>query len=69
VFPQNLRPFQDIIHLDADNLQKLKLHILSLGNVVANADYEDPEYEDSDDDVEIQPGKWSRTVNWDAVTM
>ena len=75
VFPQNLRAFQDIIQLDADNLNKLKLHILFL-NVVANAEYEDSEYEDSeyedsDDDGEIQLGEWNRTVkvNWDEVTV
>ncbi|KAI3659785.1 hypothetical protein MP638_000914 [Amoeboaphelidium occidentale] len=69
VFPQNLCAFQDIIQLDADNLLKLNLHILFLGNVIANAEYEDSEFEDSDDDGEIQLGEWKRKVNWDEVTV
>jgi hypothetical protein len=74
VFPQNLRPFPDNIHLDAENLQKLNLHILSLGKVVANADYEESEYEDSeygdsDNDDIIQSDGWNRPINWDEVTV
>jgi hypothetical protein len=39
----------DIIVLDIENLNKLKLHLLSLGGIFANADFVDS---DDDEDAE-----------------
>jgi hypothetical protein len=51
-----LKIFIDLIQLDAQNLQMLKLYILSLGGISANADFEDLEEELDDDDVEVSGG-------------
>lgn len=52
-------------------MQKLKLHILSLGGIKANADFVDSEDEedesddDDDDNVEVSYGK---RISWDDIT-
>jgi hypothetical protein len=56
VFPQNLRHIETDIKLDEESLQALKLHILSLGSIKANAGYywiEDEDDDDSVDEVEV----------------
>ncbi len=37
--------------LDAENLQKLRLHLLSLGGLTENADFEDSDEDDDDDNI------------------
>ena len=66
VFPHNLHKLDDMVQLDNENLEKLKLHIIFLGGVVANADFEDLDEDDSDDDVcEIV----NHAVSWDELVV
>jgi len=67
VYAQNLRRPDDSVHLDAQNLQMLKLPIISLGGISANADYEDLEEDDSDDDVTCED--FNRIFSWDEIAV
>jgi hypothetical protein len=69
VYAQNLRRLDDSVQLDAQNLQMLKLHILSLGGISDNADFEDLEEDDSDDDVEVSCEDFNRIVSWDEIVV
>lgn len=71
VYPQNLKQFEDSdsVHLDDQNLEKLKVHILSLGGISANADFVDLE-EDSDDDDFLGIYKdTNRFITWDEIVV
>jgi hypothetical protein len=63
IYPGNLNTLEDSFQLDLQNLQKLKSHILALGEISANADFEDSE-DDSDYDVEVNG---NRIFTWDEV--
>ena len=69
VHPHYLHRFEDSVKLDEQNLQKLKLHILALGGISANADYVDLEEDGSesgdDDDLEVICGP----IRWDEITV
>lgn len=71
VYAQNLRRFEDSFQLDEQNLQKLKLHILALGGINANADFVDSEEEDSDDDSDedVLCTNFNRIVTWDEISV
>jgi hypothetical protein len=71
VYAQNLRRFDEPLGLDPQNLEKLKLHILFLGEVVANADFVDLEDDDEDDedDLEVNYEYLNRTVTWDEIAV
>jgi hypothetical protein len=71
VYAQNLRRFDEPLGLDPQNLEKLKLHILFLGEVVANADFVDLEDdgEDDEDDLEVNYEDLNRTVTWDEIAV
>ncbi|KAK5670825.1 hypothetical protein QVD99_002594 [Batrachochytrium dendrobatidis] len=60
---QNLRRIETELKVDAQNLEKLKLHILSLGGISANADFEDLEEDDSDDDMDVSCERFNRIVS------
>ncbi|KAJ2985958.1 hypothetical protein HDV02_000277 [Globomyces sp. JEL0801] len=68
VYPQNIRLFEESVQLDAQNLEKLKMHILSLGEISANADFVELE-EDSDDDdyLEMPYEENNRFISWDEI--
>jgi hypothetical protein len=70
VYPQNLRRFEESVRLDALNLEKLKLYILGLGGISANADYVDLE-EDRDDDYYLEAPYEDivRFVDWDEIVV
>ena len=68
VFPPNLDKLDDTVQLDKENLEKLKLHIMFLGGVVANADFEDLDEDDSDDDDDICEFV-KRAVSWDDISL
>ena len=71
VYAQNLRRFEEPLGLDAQNLEKLKLHILFLGEVVANADFVDleEEWDDDEDGLEVNYENMNRTVTWDEIAV
>ena len=71
VYAHNLHRFEDSVQLDVQNLHKLKLHILALGGISANADFEDMEEYDSDDhdDVEVTCGDFNRIISWDEIAL
>jgi hypothetical protein len=69
VYAQNLRRFDEPLGIDPQNLEKLKLHILFLGEVVANADFVDLEEEWNDDDLEVNKDDLNRTVTWDEIVV
>jgi hypothetical protein len=70
VYAQNLRRFDEPLGLDHQNLQKLKLHILFLGEVAANADFVNLEDdEDDEDDFEVNYEDLNRTVTWDEIAV
>ncbi len=58
-----------MVQLDAENLQKLKLHILSLGGITANAEFVDLDEDDSDDDEEVGCEDINRIVSWDEIVV
>jgi hypothetical protein len=70
VYLQYIRRFEESVQLDAHNLEKLKLYILGLGEISANADFVDLE-EDSDDDYYLEaPYKdIARFVDWDEIVV
>ena len=53
VNPENLDECEeeDATILDTENLQKLKLHLLSLGGIAANPEFVDSDEEEEDDDI------------------
>ena len=70
VYPQNLTDIDADLKLDDRNLQKLQLHLFSLGVITANADFEDLEDDDTDSDddiVGVSPGHYNRIVTWDEI--
>ena len=67
VYIQSLRRPDGSVQLDGQNVRKLKSHILALGGISANADFEDLEEDDSDDDVEVSCGDFNRIVSWDEI--
>lgn len=71
VYAQNLRRFDEPLGLDPQNLEKLKLHILFLGEIVANADFVDleEEWDDDEDDLEVNYEDLTRTVTWDEIAV
>ena len=69
VYPHNLHTFEYSAHLDRQNLQKLKLHILALGGISANADFEDLEEDDSDDDGEVSCGDLNQIIILDEIAV
>jgi hypothetical protein len=71
VYAQNLRRFDEPLGLDPQNLEKLKLHILFLGEIVANADFVDleEEWDDDQDDLEVNYEDLNRKVTWDEVAV
>ena len=71
VYANNLRRFEDSFQLDEQNLQKLKLHILALGGIHANADFVDSEEDDSDDDSDedVIRTNFNRIVTWDEISV
>jgi hypothetical protein len=71
VYAQNLRRFEEPLGLDPQNFEKLKLHILFLGEAVANADFVDleEEWDDDEDDLEVNYEDLNRTVTWDEVVV
>ena len=77
-----LHRFEEPIQLDEQNLEKLKVHILALGGIEANADFVDLEEEEEndesddddddesdDDDVELSYGQFKRLISWDEITL
>ena len=61
----------DTIFLDSHNLHKLKLHLLSLGGLAANAEFVDSDEEEDDDDgsIETSLDKIDRTVRWSEIVV
>ncbi|KAJ1513379.1 hypothetical protein HMI54_003033 [Coelomomyces lativittatus] len=74
VYPQNLHFIETEVKVDYQNLQMLKLHILALGRINANADFKDLEENDSDsndsdDDIEVSYQDVNRIISWDEITV
>ena len=71
VYAQNLRRFDEPLGLDPQNLEKLKLHILFLGEIVANADFVDlkEEWDDDEDDLEMNYEDLARIITWDEIAV
>ena len=70
VYAQNLRRFDEPVRLDHQNLEKLKVHILSLGGIVANADFVESDDDDEDDDEEvICEAAMNQVVGWDEIAV
>ena len=70
VYAHNLKRFDESVRLDPENLEKLKLHLLFLGKVVANADFVDLEEEDDEDDgLEVDWENRNRIVRWDEISV
>ena len=60
----------DLTNLDAENLNKLKLHLLSLDGLKVNADYVDSEEEDDDyDGTEVNVDLLDTTVHWTEIAV
>ena len=70
-YAQNLRRFEEPLGLDPQNLEKLKLHILFLGEVVANADFVDleEEWDDDEDDLKMNYEDLARIITWDEIAV
>ena len=48
MYPHNIRFLDDLVQLDAQSLEKLKLHLLFLGGLQANAEFDDSDEEEED---------------------
>ena len=75
VYPHSIRFLDDLVQLDAQSLEKLKLHLLFLGGLQANAEFDDSDEEeeehddDDDEDLYLPSAELNRIVTWDAVVM
>ena len=59
----------DQIVVDPENLNYLKLHLLSLGGIVANADFVDSDEDEDAEGNEVCSMYMDKTVRWDELVV